>query len=97
LTIKCAQTTSIINKTIYITQLIYFKKGQEKVFKQFENIAIPTIAKYKGRLLLRVIPPDDNLIEYNAEKPIKYTLLSLTANMILKISNPTRNNKNSYT
>ena len=31
---------------IYITQLIYIKKGQEKVFHEFEEIAIPTILKY---------------------------------------------------
>jgi len=30
---------------IYITQLIYIKDGQENIFHQFENIAIPTILK----------------------------------------------------
>ena len=41
---------------IFITQLIYLKEGQETIFHQFEDIAIPIIAKYNGRLLLRVRP-----------------------------------------
>ena len=34
---------------ILITQLIYLVKGQEKIFDEFERIAIPTILKYNGR------------------------------------------------
>jgi hypothetical protein len=33
---------------IYITQLIYIIPGQEAVFEQFEQVAIPLIAKYNG-------------------------------------------------
>ena len=40
---------------LLITQLIYIIDGQEKVFDEFESIAIPTILKYNGRLLLREI------------------------------------------
>lgn len=54
---------------IYITQLIYLKPGQEDVFDQFEAVAIPLIAKYRGRLLLRVRPSDDAYIEHAIEKP----------------------------
>lgn len=54
---------------IYITQLIYLIEGQEDVFHQFEAIAIPTILKYNGRLLLRVRPDDKSIIEHNIEKP----------------------------
>jgi len=54
---------------IYITQLIYIKEGQEKVFEQFEAIAIPTIAKYKGRLLLRIRPGENSIIESAIEQP----------------------------
>ncbi len=60
---------------IYITQLIYIKEGQEKVFHQFEDIAIPAIAKYNGRLLLRVRPTGDSFIEYNIEKPYEIHLV----------------------
>ena len=45
----------------FITQLIYIKQGQEKVFDQFEEIAMPLISKYNGRLLLRVRPTEISL------------------------------------
>jgi len=38
---------------LYITQLIYVAEGQEAVFHEFEDRAIPLIAEYGGELLLR--------------------------------------------
>lgn len=60
---------------IYITQLIYVIKGQEQVFDEFENIAIPTILKYNGRLLLRIRPKEDAFIESNIDKPYEIHLV----------------------
>jgi len=60
---------------IYITQLIYIVPGQEKIFNQFEDIAIPIIQKYNGRLLLRVRPDDNAFIEHNMEKPYEMHLV----------------------
>ena len=54
---------------IFITQLIYIKNGQEKVFDEFENVAIPIIAKYNGRLLFRVRPRENDYIECSIDKP----------------------------
>jgi uncharacterized protein (DUF1330 family) len=54
---------------IYITQLIYIIAGQEKTFDQFENIAIPIISKYNGRLLLRVRPDEKSFVEHHMDKP----------------------------
>ena len=54
---------------IYITQLIYIVSGQENIFDQFENIAIPIISKYNGRLLLRVRPDAHSFIEHHMDKP----------------------------
>ena len=54
---------------IYITQLIYIIPGQEKIFDQFENIAIPIISKYNGRLLLRIRPDNNAFIEHQMDKP----------------------------
>ncbi len=54
---------------IFITQLIYIVDGQEAVFNQFEAIAIPAIARYNGRLLLRVRPGKDAYLESNMENP----------------------------
>lgn len=59
----------------YITQLIYIKDRQEKVFNQFEDIAIPIILKYNGRLLLRVRPPENAFIEHRIDKPYEIHLV----------------------
>lgn len=64
---------------IYITQLIYIKEGQEAVFDQFEAIAIPTIARYNGRLLLRIRPDDNSVIEGSLEKPYEIHLVEFDA------------------
>src|SRR3978361_59573 len=60
---------------IYITQLIYIKEGQEHVFHQFEEVAIPLIAKYNGQLLLRVRPTDESYIEQQIDKPYEIHLV----------------------
>jgi hypothetical protein len=54
---------------IYITQLIYIKPGQETVFNQFEDVAMPLISKYNGQLLLRLRPTSNSIIEANMEAP----------------------------
>ena len=60
---------------IFITQLIYIKEGQERVFQKFEDIAIPAISKYNGRLLLRVRPGTDSIIENNIDRPYEIHLV----------------------
>ena len=60
---------------IYITQLIYIREGSEKIFDEFESIAIPAIPRYNGRLLLRIRPNRDSFIENNIEKPYEVHLV----------------------
>ncbi len=60
---------------IYITQLIYILAGQESIFNQFEDIAIPIISKYNGRLLLRVRPDDHSFIGHQLERPYEIHLV----------------------
>jgi uncharacterized protein (DUF1330 family) len=60
---------------IFLTQLIYINEGQEDVFHQFEDIAIPAISKYNGRLLIRVRPEDHSIIENNIGKPYEIHLV----------------------
>ena len=60
---------------IYITQLIYIIDGQEKTFHQFEDVAIPIISKYNGRLLLRARPDKDSYIEHHMDKPYEIHLV----------------------
>ena len=64
---------------IFITQLIYVLEGQEEIFHQFEDIAIPTILKYNGQLMLRVRPDDKNYIENNIEKPYEIHLVEFAS------------------
>lgn len=60
---------------IYITQLIYLIAGQEPVFDQFEDIAIPLISKYNGRLLFRVRPEEHSFIEHHIDRPYEIHLV----------------------
>jgi uncharacterized protein (DUF1330 family) len=60
---------------IYVTQLIYIKEGQQHVFHQFEDVAIPIIKKYNGRLLLRLRPNEASVVEANTEKPYEVHLV----------------------
>lgn len=60
---------------IFITQLVYLIEGQENVFDEFESIAIPTISKYNGRLILRIRPNRDAFIEINIDKPYEIHLV----------------------
>jgi uncharacterized protein (DUF1330 family) len=60
---------------IYITQLIYIIEGQEDFFHQFEDIAIPIISKYNGRLTIRIRPEENSIIEKNIEKPYEIHLV----------------------
>lgn len=60
---------------IYITQLIYVNEGKEKTFLEFEDVAIPIISKYNGRLLLRIRPGEDSFIENNFDKPYEIHLV----------------------
>jgi uncharacterized protein (DUF1330 family) len=60
---------------IYLTQLIYIKEGQEKVFHEFEDIALPIIPKYNGQLMLRVRPDKDAFIENHIDKPYEIHLV----------------------
>ncbi|MEO6315173.1 MAG: DUF1330 domain-containing protein [Chitinophagaceae bacterium] len=60
---------------IYFTQLIYIREGQEKIFHQFEDIAIPAICKYNGRLLLRIRPDATAFIEHSIERPYEIHLV----------------------
>jgi uncharacterized protein (DUF1330 family) len=60
---------------IYITQLIYIVPGEEKVFDQFESVAIPLIKKYNGRLLFRLRPDANAFIEHAIDKPYEIHLV----------------------
>ena len=54
---------------IYLTQLVYVHPGKEDVFHQFEDIAIPLIAKHGGTLVLRLRPNAESVIANDGEVP----------------------------
>jgi len=66
---------------LYITQLIYIKEGQEKIFDQFESVAIPIISKYNGRMLLRVRPGSQAYIESDMERPYEIHLVEFDSEL----------------
>ncbi|MBI3259015.1 MAG: DUF1330 domain-containing protein [Ignavibacteriae bacterium] len=66
---------------IHITQLIYIKPGQEAVFEEFESIAIPIISKYNGKLLLRIRPSNDEIIDSTIENPYEVHLISFDSDL----------------
>lgn len=59
---------------IFITNLIYLQEGQEQVFDEFEKIAIPIMAKYNGKMLLRLRPGKEAFIEQSIESPYEVHL-----------------------
>jgi uncharacterized protein (DUF1330 family) len=69
---------------IFLTQLIYIKEAQEEVFHQFEDIAIPAISKYNGRLLLRVRPDNKSFIETSIDKPYEIHLVEFESEQDFK-------------
>ncbi len=71
---------------IYITQLIYVIEGQEAIFHQFEEVAIPIISKYNGRLTLRIRPNESTVIEQSIETPYEIHLVEFDSNRIFRIS-----------
>ena len=60
---------------IYIPQLICLLDGQEATFHEFEEVAIPLIAKYHGRLLLRYRPEASNIVAQTIASPYEIHLV----------------------
>lgn len=60
---------------IFFTQLIYIRPGKEQIFHEFEDVAIPLIANYNGKLLLRVRPAASEIIEKTIEPPYEIHLV----------------------
>ena len=48
---------------LYYTQIIFLKKGMENSFNLFEEKVIPLLDKHKGKLLYRIRPTKDSIIE----------------------------------
>ncbi len=53
---------------IFLTLFIFVKEGKEEVFHQFEDLALPLLDDYSGKLLYRVRPNRDNFIDFEGEE-----------------------------
>jgi hypothetical protein len=66
---------------LFITQLVYIKEGKQELFHQFEDVAIPLISKYNGRLLLRIRPTENSFIAHDIEKPYEIHLVEFATEL----------------
>lgn len=73
--VHCSLFIDKLTEMIYVTQLIYIKEGQEKVFDEFEEVAMPLISKYNGKLLMRLRPDEKTFIESHMDKPYEIHLV----------------------
>jgi uncharacterized protein (DUF1330 family) len=61
---------------IHITQLLFIVPGKEDTFHQFEDIAIPLMAEYGGRLLYRFRPGPEAVIGSMEERPYEVHIIT---------------------
>lgn len=61
---------------IYLTQLIFVKKGKEAIFHEFENFAIPLMEKYNGKIIHRLRPQKESYISSSEEQPYEIHFIS---------------------
>ena len=71
----CDRRSGLKLHMIYITQLIYIRESQEKIFDEFESLAIPMISKYNGRLLFRLRANKNDFIEHHVDLPYEIHLV----------------------
>ena len=60
---------------VVVTQLVYVHPGKERVFDEFEAVAIPLIGKNGGELLLRLRPTPEVVIAGSIELPYEIHLV----------------------
>lgn len=61
---------------IYLTLFIFVKEGKEHVFYEFEDLALPLLADYNGKLMYRIRPQKDAFITAEATIPHEIHFLS---------------------
>ena len=60
---------------VVITQIVYIHAGMERVFDEFEAVAIPLIGKHGGELLLRLRPNPECVIAGSIDLPYEIHLV----------------------
>jgi len=54
---------------VYLTQLVYVHDGREAMFREFEDVVLPLLAKHQGELLLRLRLESESKIAGSAALP----------------------------
>ncbi|MGH9421894.1 MAG: DUF1330 domain-containing protein [Thermoanaerobaculia bacterium] len=62
--------------TIYYTQLIFIRAGEEQRFLDFESQVLPLLAKHNGQLLYRARPSAAAVVESTIGQPYEVHLIS---------------------
>jgi len=60
----------------YYTQLIYIKKGCEKIFHDFEDSVLPLLSKHGGELIYRARPDSKDVIACAGDLPYEVHLVT---------------------
>ncbi|MFI0430463.1 hypothetical protein [Mariniflexile sp. HMF6888] len=61
---------------IYLTMMIFVKEGRETVFCQFEDLAIPILNDYRGKLIYRIRPTKETYVSFEEELPYEIHFIS---------------------
>ncbi|MGA9638218.1 hypothetical protein [Flavobacterium sp.] len=64
---------------IYITMFIFVKEGQEAVFHEFEECALPLLDDYNGKLIYRVRPSQEAFISNEEKQPYEIHFISFAS------------------
>ncbi len=61
---------------IVLTQLVYVRAGREAAFHEFEDVALPLVAKHGGSVMLRLRPGAESVIAAEVEVPYEVHVVS---------------------
>ncbi len=61
---------------IYITQLVFVYEGKEEIFKDFEDIVLPLMKQYGGKLLYRIRPDVESVLVAEGDQPYEIHVVS---------------------
>lgn len=64
---------------IYLTMFIFVKEGKEAVFYEFEELALPLLDDYNGKLIYRLRPSPETFISNEERQPYEIHFLSFAS------------------
>lgn len=67
------------DQQLYITLLIFVKRGEEEVFHSYEDKVLPLLARYNGQLLYRIRPEQNSFVYSPEDKPYEIHLVSFAS------------------